>query len=255
MLEPGEDVADAGLQRREGVRGAQVPPDLGAVLDHAEGDDRVYGAAVLGPAGEVRRQAGARQVVEDREPVAGEAGIGALPVGRGGGEREQVREEVAELAHQVAAQRVVVDPDMDVHPADQHAARDAGEVALEDVVAVLVGRDLVAPVGEGVAGGSDGHEAVPRGVARDAGAQLAQFLAGGADVAAHPGADLDLALQELGADAVLELGAAGVHQRLGRVGEVHRLTVDEEVLLLDAEGERRGGAAHDGSGFLRGAAR
>ena len=60
-------------------RGAQIPPDLGGVLDHLVAHQHVDRALVLAVALEALRQAGARQLVEDGEPVALEAGVLALP--------------------------------------------------------------------------------------------------------------------------------------------------------------------------------
>jgi hypothetical protein len=148
-----------------------------------------------------------------------------------------VGQEVDELPHEVGAQVVVAEAHVDMHPRDQHPPRDPREVAVERVVAVLVGVVLDLPVGEGVAGDGDGGEPVAGGVPRHARAETAEILARLADGAADAGADLDLALEELRRDLVRELGAAGLHQGLRRLGQVEAVAVDEEVLLLDAYGE------------------
>jgi hypothetical protein len=74
-------------------------------------------------------------------------------------------------------------------------------------------------------------------VPRHTRAETAEILACLADGAADAGADLDLALEELGAHLVPELGATGLHQRLRRLCQVEAVTVDEEILLLNADGE------------------
>ena len=61
------------------MRGAQVPPDLGGILDRAGANDGVYGPVIAGKAFQPGRQAGAGEVVEDGEAIAAKAGILALP--------------------------------------------------------------------------------------------------------------------------------------------------------------------------------
>src|SRR5690606_4130486 len=71
-----------------------------------------------------------------------------------------VGKEVPDLVHQVDAQVGVVDPDVDVHPADDEAAGDLLEVGGQPGVPGLVGVGLVPPLGEGVGGGGDDGGAV-----------------------------------------------------------------------------------------------
>ena len=119
------------------------------------------------------------------------------------------------MRHQVDALRAVLDPHMDVHAADQHASGHAHQFALKLGIAVLDGEGLVLPVREGVAGDRDGGEVMPGGLFGDAGAQVFEILARLGHGFADLGADLDLALQEFGADLILQFGLAGSHQGLG----------------------------------------
>ena len=62
-------------------------------------------------------------------------------------QRQKMGQEVAQLRHQVGAQGVVLHRDMHMHPADEHAPRDAPQGLTQVVVAVLAGVVLALPVG------------------------------------------------------------------------------------------------------------
>src|SRR3546814_19477971 len=96
-------------------------------------------ALVFTEAVEGLRQAGARQLLEHREAVALEAGHLAAPEWRGGREREEVRQEVGDLLHEVHAQLVVVEADVHVHAADAQAPRPRPPVEGAAVAAPLSG--------------------------------------------------------------------------------------------------------------------
>ena len=64
-------------------------------------------AAILAPAVETLRKAGAWQFVEDREAVGFEPGILSLPERRGRREGKQMRQEIRDLVHQVGHADVV----------------------------------------------------------------------------------------------------------------------------------------------------
>src|SRR3546814_619965 len=92
----------------------------------------------------------------------------------------------------------------------------------------------------GMGRGGDRREAVVAGDAGDGAAQPGQLGAGLGDRLALAGANLDLRAQELRGDALAELLLAAGHQAVGRIDyQVARLTVDQEVLLLHADGEAR----------------
>ncbi len=155
---------------------------------------------VLAVALELLGQAGPRHAVEHADPVGFEPGILALPEGRGGRERQEMRQEVAHLVHQIDAQLVVVEPDMDVQPADDQPPRDALQIAVQHLVALARRRLLLVPEGEGMGRGGDRRHAVASGDLRHGRAQVSEIGARLGDAAAFAGADLDLRAQELGAD-------------------------------------------------------
>jgi hypothetical protein len=63
-----------------------------------------------------------------------------------------VREHVPDLVHQVDAQVLVLDPDVDVHAADHQLAGHHLEVSGEPLIPGLFCRFLLHPIGEGVGG-------------------------------------------------------------------------------------------------------
>ena len=73
----------------------------------------------------------------------------------------------------------------------------------------------------------------------DAGAEFAQFCSSRGDVSADAGTNLDLAAQELGADAAGKARRTGGHHGLGNVRERPALTADDQVFLLDTKSEVR----------------
>ena len=80
-----------------------VPPDLLGVVDAVGLDQQVDEALVVGPAREGVGDVGARKLVEHLAAIRLEPGVEADPERRVGGQREQVRQEVAHLVHQVDA--------------------------------------------------------------------------------------------------------------------------------------------------------
>ena len=70
-----------------------------------------------------------------------------------------MRKEVGRLVHQVDAQLLVLDADVEVHAADHQALGERRHVAREQVVALLVDAALDAPVGERVGRGGDQRHA------------------------------------------------------------------------------------------------
>ena len=217
--------------------GRRIPPDRGGVVDEFQPHQRVDDAAVARPGLEARRQAGAGQVVEDADPVGGEAGVAALPEGRGSGEREQVRQEVGRLVHQVDPGLVVGDADMDMHAADQHPVAHIGEIAAELVVARAVAAGLGGPRGGRVAGGGDRRQAVALRHPGHRAAQADELAARLAGAAADAGADLDLAAEIFRRHPVADRLGAFVDHRLGGLGEIEAFGIDEEIFLLDPDGE------------------
>jgi hypothetical protein len=149
-----------------------------------------------------------------------------------------VRHEVAGHVHGVDQELPVVDADMHVRPEDEQLLRQVLHVRLHPHVALQRGDLLRGPVGEGVRPGR-GHPQVLAGRQPDhhppqalqLGARLRRRLA-------HARPDLHDALVQLGLD--LAQHQVVVVQDLGDVGaQLPRLRVDDLVLFLDPDGERR----------------
>ncbi len=70
------------------------------------------------------------------------------PKRRGTGERQQVRQEISELVHQVNAQGIVTNANMYVHAADQQSPRRALHLGAQRVVTFLPRGFLFRPVTE-----------------------------------------------------------------------------------------------------------
>ena len=229
------NVADADLDGVEEGMGADVPPDFFCVIDRVGLDEEVDVAFKLGVAGEAVREVGAGEVFEDLGAVALVAGLHAEPEGRVGGEREDVREEVAQGVHDADGGFAVFDADVDVEAEDEVGAGDELEV-FDDLGVAGVGVDLLdAPVGEGVSGACDEDEVVLFGEGDHVAAEVEEVLLGDLDVAADAGADLDDGLVHLGLDPLFEAEFT-LSQHLGRDvrTEVACLGVDGLVFLFDA---------------------
>ena len=135
---------------------------------------------------------------------------------------------------------VVVQPDVHVHAADEQAAPHLLHLRGQTVVSLLAGALNLQRLRERVGGGGDDLEAVLAHHVRDAAAQAHELVPPLLHRAADARADLDLALHELGGDLFAEPLAARLHHVRRRLAdEVARLGIDDEVLLLDAHGERQ----------------
>ena len=127
---------------------------------------------------------------------------------------------------------------MDVEAEDEVGAGDELEV-FDDLVVAGVGVDLLrAPVGEGVGGSGDEHEAVFFGEPDHVAAEVEEVFLGVLDVLADAGADLDDGLVQLGLDALFEADfALGEHLGGDVRAQVAGFGVDGLILLFDAEGK------------------
>jgi len=162
-----------------------------------------------------------------------------------------VRHEVARLVHEVDAQLIVLDADVHVHAADDESPAHPGKVACDGLVAVALGGLLRAPTRKRVRGGGDRGEAVLVRQPRHRHPQIRQFPTRFARRPVHAGADLDLRFQELARDPLLQCRLRGIEQRLRHVAhQIAARLIDEEVLLLDADGERRVLQGHDSHGGI-----
>ena len=162
-----------------------------------------------------------------------------------------MRQEVARLVHQVDAQLVVLDADVHVHAADDEAPADAGKVAGDRLVAVAVGRLLRAPAREGVRGGGDRGEPMLSCELGHGGSEIGQFPPCIPRRIMHARADLDLRFEELARHLTLQGLLRGIEQGLRHLArQVPARLVDEQVFLLDADGERRILERHDSHGGI-----
>ena len=149
-----------------------------------------------------------------------------------------MRQEIRGLVEQIDPELVVLDADMDMHAADHQTARHVLEILGEDVVALLVGMLLGPPFGEGMGGRRNRRQPELIGDAADRAAQMDELVARLRHGLAYAGADLDLRAQEFGADlSAQRFLALGEQRRRRLLGQVAAILVDEEIFLLDAEGE------------------
>ena len=231
------DVAHAELQRVEERVEADVPPDLLRVVDAPGLDEQVDVAVELLDGLEQVGDAGARKTLEDLQAVGGEAGVAADPERRVGGQREDVRQEIARGVLELDGGLAVGHADVDVQAEDEVGAGDLLEIVQHALVALAGGDLLVNPVGKRVRAGGGDAEA---GLFRQAGQVAAEAGDGAAragDVVADLGADLDDRLVQLGPDALLEEDLAALDDLLDVGFQLARDRVDDLELLLDAEGE------------------
>ena len=159
---------------------------------------------------------------------------------------------------QIDAQLVVLDADVHVHAADDEPAADAGEVLGNGPVAFAVGRLLDAPARKGMGRGGDGCQVVLAGHLR-----LPSRRSSANSAPAAPGLRCTLVPTSIcdfrNSRATWSPSAllAAFEQQLCRhlAHEIAAGTVDEEVFLLDADGEGWVLQGHGGHGGTIGEAR
>ena len=152
VVESRTNVHDACLERRIPRARPQVPPDAGGVFDQPCIHQDIDVTLVLCIARESLRQAGAWQGIKDRETVTLESCIAPLPERRRAGQGEQVRQKIRHLVHQIDAQFVIVDTDMNVHAADEQSSRRRLHFDSQGVVTVFLRLLLFGPATERVRG-------------------------------------------------------------------------------------------------------
>ena len=162
-------------------------------------------------------------------------GVHADPERRVRREREQVRQEVAQLIHQVNQRLAILDADVDVEAEDQVGARDDLQV-LDDLQVALVGVDVLrAPVGEGMGRAGDELQPVLFGEADHPPPQVPQIRRRVLDRLVHARAHLDHRLVHLGLHAFVQLALALLDDlHLDVRAEIERVRIDRLVFLLDA---------------------
>ena len=178
------DVAGAHFNGIEERMRPDVPPDFLGVVDAVGADQQADVVLEFGVAGEGVGNTGARKVLEDLGAIAFVAGVEAEPEGRVGGERHDVRQEIAHRVHDADRCFAVFDADVHVEAEDEVGARDELEI-FDHLVIARIGIDLLrAPVGEGMRGAGDEFEIVFAGELDHLAAQFVDVFAGLIDVAA-----------------------------------------------------------------------
>ena len=169
-------------------------------------------------------------------------GVAPHPERRARRQRQQVRQEVAHLVHQVDHHRPIRHADVHVQAEDQERPRQLLQF-LDDVVVADAGRDdLVFPARERMRAGRGHREADALGGARQLAAVAEDLLAQLVDVGADLRADLDDRLVHFALDLLAQHRRAR-RQELGHVRtQFAALRVDDLEFFFDAEGE----AVHEG---------
>ena len=157
--------------------GLHVPPDLLRIVDAVQVDEQLDVVLVLAPGAEVVGDAGARKPPEDRRAVRLQPGVASHPERRARRKRQQVRQEVAHLVHQIDHDRPIGHADVHVQAEDQQRPRQLLQF-LDDVVVADAGRDdLVFPARERMRAGGGHGEADALGGIRQLAAVAEDFLA------------------------------------------------------------------------------
>ena len=150
-----------------------------------------------------------------------------------------MRQEIADLVHQIDAQVLVIDADMDVHAADHQAPSQGLHVLGQFVVALFVGVELLVRGGKRVRGGGDHAEIVFVRQLDDGRTQVVEIGPGLGDGATDPGPHFDLRTQKFRAHLLFKFADAVLHQGGRRVGrQIPAFAVDQQVFFVDADSER-----------------
>ena len=128
VVELGDRVADADLDRSEPRMRPHVPPDVRVVGDAARLLQVADDLRVLEVVVEARRHPGARERRKDHLSARGETRRLTAPEGRVAREREQLAEVGQQGVHDLDRAVGIFDRDVDVHPEDQLAPRDVLEL-------------------------------------------------------------------------------------------------------------------------------
>ena len=229
-------VADPDLDRAEPRVRADVPPDVRVVLEAVRADPALDEELVLVPRGERRRQAAARERVEDLAPGRRKARVAAEPVRRVRGEREQLGEPRAQRVRSVDRLVGALHADVDVKAEDQLALGHPLHRVDQVAVALLLGDVLVLVTRERVrAGRGDQGVPLPRRIAQPR-AERTRLVdrRGGARVDVRR--DLDRRLEELRLDPLVR--ARGLGHLVEARDELVAVRGEQHELLLDSEAER-----------------
>src|SRR5207253_5490062 len=121
-------IADAELQRAKKRMRPDVPPNLLCVIDAIGLNQQVHEILELRPARISIRNIRARKLVEYLASVGFQASLHSLPEWRVGRKREQMRQKVARLIHDVNRSFAIFDADVHVKSKDEIGASDELQV-------------------------------------------------------------------------------------------------------------------------------
>jgi hypothetical protein len=237
-------VADPHLDGPERQVRAHRPPDLRVLDDRARRDEELEVLAVGLPAAVGVRDPAAREALGERLRAPGvQAGVEPVDERRVRADGEQQREHRPQpVAH---AHRAVESAQADVDVQRPRVVAPGDVLQALDDAAVVLGVDVVlgSVVGPGVGSGRPKREPAALGEREESGAHLALAAQRVAEVLAAPGADLDLARDQLAGDRGGEhgvLAARSVPELLEALDEVQGRGVEEHELLLEPHGQIRG---------------
>ena len=207
------------------------------VVDAARPEEGLDEALVVGPVGERRRRAGRRPTPPQLRAVAGVAGVAPAPERRVGRQRHDRRQPRPNPVDDGDGQFGVVDPDVDMAAADHLLP---GQLLVLPFQPLVLGVDVgvLGPgrerVGAGrrqpaAAGGQGGGQ--PRPESDQGGPHLSERLA-------HRGVGLQLGRVQLRVHVLTEAVPGGGEEGRAVGPEGTAVGIDEEELLLDADGER-----------------
>jgi len=129
---------------------------------------------------------------------------------------------------------------MDVQAADRQPPPDPLQISVQTRIAVALGGLLRVPAGERMRPRGDRRQTAPRRHPGDRRTKPPQIGARLVEARANPGSDLDLRAQKFRAYLPPEQPLAfRQHLRRRIADDIARGAVDEEIFLLDAEGEFR----------------
>ena len=180
------------------------------------------------------------KLVEDLAAIRFQPRVHAQPEGRIGRKRQDVRQKIARVVHQLDRGLAVFHADVHVQAEDQVGPRHQLQV-FDDVLVAVVSVDLLhPPVGKRMGRGRSQPQAVLLGQRDHVAAQLLDFFLGVLDVAADRGSDLDHGLVHLRLDPLLQEQLALLDDlRVDVRAQIARDRIDGLIFLFDPDGESR----------------
>ena len=138
LVHPHGNVAHPEFQRVEEWMRPNVPPDFLGVVDAVGLDQQLDEIFVLAPAGKVIRNIGARKLVEHFAAIRFQPRVHPQPERGIGRKRQDVRQKIAGVIHQLDRGLAVFNANVHVQPEDQVGPRHQLQV-FDNVLVALVG--------------------------------------------------------------------------------------------------------------------